>query len=107
MWTQDGAPSHAADKVQAYLEQKLGSKGFWPKTMWPPSYPNLNPLDYHVWHTVEDRACSTYHSNVEALKVADKREWNNMSGDMLVHVCRRFRSRVERCIAAEGSIFEK
>ncbi len=26
--TQDGAPSHTTDKVQAYLEQKLGSKGF-------------------------------------------------------------------------------
>ncbi len=75
--------------------------------MWPPSSPNLNPLDYHVWRIVEDMACLAYHSNVKALKVAVEREWNNMSGDMLAHVCRRFCSWVEQCIAAEGSIFEK
>ncbi|QQP54862.1 Transposable element tcb1 transposase, partial [Caligus rogercresseyi] len=43
IWTQDGAPAHTSKAIQKYLENKLGSKGFWSKEMWPPSSPNLNP----------------------------------------------------------------
>eukprot|EP00095_Tigriopus_kingsejongensis_P005065 maker-scaffold330_size203968-snap-gene-0.22 protein:Tk05065 transcript:maker-scaffold330_size203968-snap-gene-0.22-mRNA-1 annotation:"transposable element tcb2 transposase" len=53
IWQQDGAPAHTADAVQSYIERRLGSSGFWSKGFWPPSSPNLNPLDYSVWTHVE------------------------------------------------------
>ncbi len=75
--------------------------------MWPPSSPNLNPLDYHVWSTMENKACASYHSNATELKAAVEEEWANMLANTLKYVCSRFRARVEKCIAAEGGIFQK
>lgn len=45
-WTQDGAPSHTSRKTQEWCRVNLAS--FWPSKMWPPSSPDLNPLDYSV-----------------------------------------------------------
>ncbi len=39
LWQQDGAPSHTSKATQKFLEEKLGSKGFWSKELWPPSSP--------------------------------------------------------------------
>jgi hypothetical protein len=68
---------------------------------------HLNPLDYFVWSAVEKKACAVYHSNVDALKASVEKEWNNLSAATLKKVCKKFRSRLEACIAAEGGIFEK
>ncbi len=65
---QDGALCHTSVATQKYLESTLGSKGFWPKSFWPPNSPNLNPSDYHVWMRVEVGACPKPHSSVTALK---------------------------------------
>ncbi|QQP50248.1 Transposable element tcb2 transposase [Caligus rogercresseyi] len=107
VWTQDGAPSHTSDAVQKYIISKLSSKGFWSKEMWPPSSPNLNPLDYFVWTHVEQRACATSHPNVDALKASVNKVWAAMNTNDIVNACKAFRSRIEACIKAEGSIFEK
>ncbi len=40
---QDGAPAHAAKKVQAWC--KANFAGFWDKLMCPPSSPDLNVMD--------------------------------------------------------------
>ena len=44
--SQDGAPAHTADKIQKFCQTQFSD--FWDKTMWPPSSPDLNPLDYSV-----------------------------------------------------------
>ena len=62
---QDGAPGHTAKIVQAWLKTNLN---FWPKDVWPPSSPDLNPLDYSIWAFVQSRACKSSHPNLEALK---------------------------------------
>ena len=43
---QDGAPSHTSNRTQAWL--KANFMDFWPKDLWPPSSPDLNPMDYSV-----------------------------------------------------------
>ena len=43
---QDGAPCHTARSVQSYLAENWGSEAFWPKDLWPPSSPDLNPIDF-------------------------------------------------------------
>lgn len=104
---QDGAPSHTSIATQAFLTEKLGSRGFWPKQFWPPSSPNLNPLDYFVWTHVEEKACATAHPNITAMKQAVNEIWARMDADILKSAISKFRSRLQKCIAAEGGIFEK
>jgi len=74
--------------------------------MWPPSSPDLSPLDYAVWGIVERRACATPHRNVADLKIAVEQEWANMSDDFLVKTCRSFRPRLEAMLDRGGNYIE-
>ena len=42
---QDGAPAHTAKVVQAFCAANF--ECFWSKEFWPPSSPDLNPLDFN------------------------------------------------------------
>ena len=104
VWQQDGAPCHTANKVQDWCRQNL--PGFWDKSLWPPSSPDLNPLDYGVWSVVEARACATPHRNVAELRASVDEQWANMSEEFIRNTCRSFRGRVEKVIANDGSHIE-
>ena len=51
LWFQDSAPAHGAARTQEFLKEKLGEFGirFIEKASWPPSSPELNPMDFAVW----------------------------------------------------------
>ncbi|QQP57890.1 Putative transposable element [Caligus rogercresseyi] len=68
--------------------------------MWPPSSPNLNPLDFSIWQHIENKACGVYHSNISDLKSTVNDVWAAMDETYI-------RKRLNLCIDAEGSIFEK
>ncbi len=46
VFQQDGAPSHTANLVQDYCQSMFSD--FWPKDLWPPSSPDLNPMDFGI-----------------------------------------------------------
>ena len=66
VWQQATAPGHKAQTAQNWCQQHLVD--FWAWGMWPPSSPDLNPLDYAIWGALERRACATPHINVDVLK---------------------------------------
>ncbi len=107
VWTQDGVFCHTSRIVQEYLNNRLGSGGFWSKELWPPNSPNLNPLDFSIWAHIEEKACHVPHSSVASLKCSVEKEWATMSKDYIRKVCSVFRSRVEKVVAAEGGVIEK
>ncbi len=74
--------------------------------MWPPSSPDLSPLDFAVWGEMERKACSILQPNVESLKEAVECEWAAMSTDFIVSSCRAFRPRLEAMLEANGGHFE-
>ena len=47
---QDGAPCHTAKSVQTWVENHVK---FWSNEMWPPSSPDLNPLDFSIWAYIQ------------------------------------------------------
>ncbi|QQP54792.1 Uncharacterized protein FKW44_007738 [Caligus rogercresseyi] len=49
----------------------------WPKNMWPPQSPDLNPLDFSIWWHVESKACKIRHSNVNDLKTSVNKVWRS------------------------------
>ncbi len=67
---QDGASCHTSKVIQGYLSRRLGSRGFWSKTVWLPNLLNLNPMDFSIWNQVEAAARATPHSNVASLMSA-------------------------------------
>jgi hypothetical protein len=106
MKSKDGAPPHTSNATQRFLAEKLSPGGFWEKTMWPPSSPDLNPLDFSIWSRVESEACRTSHPNVAALMASVSKVWQKIPIEDFQKACGAFRGRVERCIAAEGDYFE-
>lgn len=81
--------------------------GFWPWTMWPPSSPNVNPLDYGIWGAIESKVCHTSHPSRTSLKTAIEKQWVTMDEDYVRRVRKAFRLRLEAMIAAIGGHFEK
>ena len=48
---QDGTTSHTANIVQEWCKENMA--GFWPKELWPPSSPDLNPMDFAIQYLGE------------------------------------------------------
>ena len=103
VFQQDGAPSHTSKKTQTWLKESMK---FWPKHLWPPSSPDLNPFDYSIWAYVQAKACENSHPSVASLKSSITKAWNSMSVTYVTKVCSRFRSRLEKVIDNEGGHIE-
>ena len=66
----------------------------WTKDFWPPSSPDLNPLDFSIWAQLEREACPTTHPNINSLKDAITSAWEDMIKEYLVKTCKAFKSMV-------------
>ena len=78
---QDGAPAHTSSKTQKWCQDNFPS--FRNKELWPPSSPDLNPMDYCVWGILESEACDSSHTSVEALKRSLLKAWGKIPQEKL------------------------
>ena len=49
-------------------------------------------LDYSVWSILEEKACAKPHPNVESLKRALKKAWNEITLETLIKIVETFRN---------------
>ena len=68
VFQQDFAPAHIAHTTQAWLYQQLLCH--WLPDLWPPSSPDLNPLDYYVWGILEKKVNYCPYNTKQELKDA-------------------------------------
>lgn len=101
---QDSAPAHKAKVVQDWCKNSFPD--FITTAEWPPYSPDLNPMDFSVWSVLEAKACSTPHKNLESLKRALLKAWDELDADYLSATVAAFRDRLKKCIDAKGGIFE-
>ena len=104
VWQQDGAPSHISVKNQTFCKNNMVK--FWEKDMWPPSSPDLNPLDFFWWGAIERKTNATPHPNIDSLKAAIVKEWADYPSKGIVDACASFRRRVEAVIENNGGHIE-
>ena len=76
LFQQDGAPAHTARVTQTWLSENIPD--FIDKGEWPPSSPDLNPMDFSIWSIFEKNACAKVHTNIESLKKSLLREWTKI-----------------------------
>ncbi len=103
-WQQDGAPAHTSARAQDWCAQNFPA--FWEKSVWPPSSPDLNPMDFFFWSVVESDANQKAHNTIQSLKAGIKRAFAQIDREAVKRACASFRGRLERCIEAEGDYFE-
>jgi hypothetical protein len=109
---QDGAPGHKANETQEFLRENcpefISVDRHWRDNNgeWPPNSPDLNPLDYAIWSILEEKACSKPHLNVESLKRALKKAWNEINVETLAKIVDNFPKRLKKCVEAKGGHFE-
>lgn len=101
-WTfqQDSVPSHKANATQSWLKSNVPV--LIDRSMWPPSSPDLNQLDYCVWGILEAKACTKKHTSLESLKLSLTREWNRLNENVIRTACTSFRKRLQLVVKAKG-----
>ena len=104
VFQQDGAPAHSAKTTQDWLRARLPE--FFEKEIWPPSSPDCNPLDYFLWSEVERETNAAPHTSVASLKAKIKTVMANLDRETVAKACRRFRTRLEAVVAANGDFIE-
>ena len=99
-----GTTAHTAKMVQAWCKDNF--KSFWSKKLWPPSSPDLNPMDFGIWLILERKACAVSHSNVEKLKKKLKESWAKIESETIRATCDQVISRLRRVIIENGGYIE-
>lgn len=105
-WTfqQDSAPAHSAKISQNWCKTNLPD--FIPSSKWPPSSPDLNPLDYSIWGILEARVNAKSYTSIEALKATLLREWENLSMKNVRDAIDSWPRRLNFVIKKKGKRFE-
>lgn len=103
IFAQDGATSHTSNLVQNHLANVM-KKRFIAKTGWPPSSPDVNPLDYFFWDFVKMKVYANRNGEPFKNEIELKRRitsvWNECATD-LVPIRKAIRQFVPRLKAVE------
>lgn len=105
-WTfqQDSAPAHASKSTQAWCLENLPN--FITSQEWPPSSPDLNPLDFCIWGTLEPRVNAKQHRSLESMKRALVREWDKLSMKTVRAAIDKWETRLNAIVQKDGGRFE-
>ena len=74
--------------------------------LWPPSYPDLNPLDYYVCGIVEHETNKNPHNTISSLKDAVTTTMANIYREDLIQASSHFQPQIEEVIAVNGDFIE-
>ena len=103
VFQQDGAPAHTKKTTQEWMQERFDIIA---KDEWPPSSPDLNPLDYSIWSILEREACAAPHKSIESLICALQRAADNLDQETINRAIDDFPRRCRACYDADGGYFE-
>ena len=75
--------------------------------MWPPSSPDINPMDFAVWSILEREVSKTSYNSVAALKQALVAAWSSLPEETVQRSCQAVEPRLKAMIKAKGGHIEK
>ena len=109
-WTQDGAPSHTANRVMDYLDGQFGPNVISGRsrrgTDWPARSPDLNPLDFAIWGLLDEHVYKPKATSKQNLVDKITNSIMALTPQYLQKVGRSVRGRARKCIQAQGKYFE-
>ncbi|GFT86938.1 uncharacterized protein TNCV_3641891 [Trichonephila clavipes] len=102
---QDGATSHTANPVKAFLIQTFGEDIIVSRRCrypWPPRSPDLAPADFWLWGYLKSRVYLSGPSSLSELKDAIRREVFSIHPDVLHSTVAGFVTRLECLLPCGG-----
>ncbi|GFW13514.1 uncharacterized protein TNCV_1209801 [Trichonephila clavipes] len=102
---QDGATSHTANPVRAFLIQTFGEDRIVSRRYrypWTPRSPDLTPADFWLWGYLKYRVYLSGPSSLSELKDAIRREVSSIHPDMLYSAVAGFVTRLECFLSCGG-----
>jgi hypothetical protein len=100
VWLQDPATCHVSNRSIKWLKDHCYD--LVSKDCWPPSSPDLNPLDYFVWGNLRTHTNRRANTIKASLITSIKENFASMDKAMVAKTCVALRGRVEAVIKAEG-----
>ena len=73
---------------------------------WPPSSPDLNPLDFSLWSILESNTCAKSHKNIESLKKSLTEEWAKIPQQTMRTAVRSVPKRLRAVVKNLGGYIE-
>jgi hypothetical protein len=101
---QDSPPAHRAHETVALLKRE--TPDFITPLLWPPSSPDLNPVDYKVWSVLQERVYQTRIRDVSHLKERLVEKWDKFDQSIVDRAVKQWRLRLKACVRADGGHFE-
>jgi len=86
------------------LTQKLDllrrdTPDFFSLTLWPPNSPDLSPVDYKVWSTVQEKVYKERIKDVDELRSSILAAWDELINALLIYDN-------QACVKGKGKHFE-
>ncbi|GFU69360.1 uncharacterized protein TNCV_3210241 [Trichonephila clavipes] len=106
---QDGATSHTANPVNAFLTHMFGEDRIVSRCCrypWPPRFPDLTPADFWLWGYLKSRVYLSGPSSLSELKDAIRREISSIHPDMFHSAVAGFDSRLKCLLPCGGGHVE-
>jgi len=104
IFQQDNAPAHRArDTVELF---KRETPAFIGPDLWPPNSPDLNPVDYKIWATMEQRLYQRKIHDIDELREQLTATWHNLEQSIIDLAFDQWRKRLTACVKAKGGHFE-
>lgn len=98
---QDGAPSHTSRSTVRYLQENCPD--FIEPNMWPPNSPELNPVDYNIWGTLEGRVYENARINtIDQLKERIVYCWQQYNQEIINNSIGQWRRRLQAVVDNQG-----
>jgi len=101
---QDGAPAHRSRQTVAFLH--LHVPEFVEPENWPPNSPDLNPVDYSIWGTLQQLVYGRRIRDVEHLKEVLQTCCEQIGQDVIDRAIGQFRQRSSLIVATGGGPIE-
>ena len=104
VWMQDGASSHTAAATTAYLDKQLGRRR-WIRD-WPPSSPDLNPLDFGFWPILKEAVAKMAPQSIPRMKACVIKACSALKLSLIQKTIAEVLGRLRLLIEGEWRAFE-
>ena len=95
---------HRAQETVTLLQNK--TPDFISPALWPPNSPDLNPVDYKIWGTMQEMVYKAKIRDIEDLRQRIMQAWNELDQRIIDWSIKQWRIRLRMCDDANGGQFE-